>query len=76
MSMRRTVTLGAIGWVAAISLLHGGLNLGLFDRASHRELHGETPFRVGYIPVTCHLTCPVTHFINDQIWCPRLHHAL
>ena len=25
------------------------------------------PFRVGFIPVTCHLTCPVTHFINDQL---------
>lgn len=67
MSMRRTVTVGSIVWVAAISLLHGGLNLGLFDRASRRELGGALPFRVGFIPVTCHLTCPVTHFINDQM---------
>ena len=22
--------------------------------------------RVGFIPVTCHLTCPVTHFINEN----------
>jgi NitT/TauT family transport system substrate-binding protein len=65
--MRRTVTLGAIGWVTAISLLHGVLNLGWFDRASRRSLNGEAPFRVGFIPVTCHLTCPVTHFINDQV---------
>ena len=25
-----------------------------------------SPFRVGFIPVTCHLTCPVTHFINEN----------
>jgi NitT/TauT family transport system substrate-binding protein len=67
MTMRRTVLLGAIGWLAAVSLLHGWLNLGLFDRASKRELSGGAPFRVGFLPVTCHLTCPVTHFINEQL---------
>jgi NitT/TauT family transport system substrate-binding protein len=24
-------------------------------------------FKVGFLPVTCHLTCPVTHFINEQM---------
>jgi len=67
MSMQRTVLLGLAGWVIAISLLHGGLNLGLFDRSARRERRGEAPFRVGFIPVTCHLTCPVTHFINEQL---------
>ena len=33
------------------------------------ELNGTSPpsrsqFRVGFLPVTCHLTCPVTNFIN------------
>jgi NitT/TauT family transport system substrate-binding protein len=65
--MRRTVTSGAICWVTAISFLHGVINLGWFDSASRRSLNGEAPFRVGFIPVTCHLTCPVTHFINDQV---------
>jgi NitT/TauT family transport system substrate-binding protein len=67
MPMRGTVTLGSIGWFGAVSLLHGGLNLGLFDRASGGGLHGEMPFRVDFIAVTCHFTCPVTHFINDQM---------
>jgi len=67
MSMRRTVLLGSAGWVIAISLLYGGLNLGLFDRSARRERRGAAPFRVGFIPVTCHLTCPVTHFINEQL---------
>src|SRR3984885_15252562 len=65
--MRRTVTSGAICWVTAISLLHGVINLGWFDSASRRSLNGEAPFRVGFIPVTCHLTFPVTLFINDQV---------
>jgi len=65
--MRRTVLLGSAGWVIAISLLYGGLNLGLFDRSARRERRGAAPFRVGFIPVTCHLTCPVTHFINEQL---------
>jgi NitT/TauT family transport system substrate-binding protein len=66
MPLGRTVTLGALGWVVAISLLHAWLNLGSFDRATRRA-RDEAPFRVGFLPVTCHLTCPVTHFINDQM---------
>ena len=67
MSMRRTVILGSLGWVAVISLLHGAMNLGVFDRASARRARGDAPFRVGFIPVTCHLTCPVTNFINEKM---------
>jgi NitT/TauT family transport system substrate-binding protein len=66
MSLRRFVALGALGWLVAISLLHGWLNLGLFDRTPASHSSGP-PFRVGFIPVTCHLTCPVTHFINEQL---------
>jgi NitT/TauT family transport system substrate-binding protein len=28
---------------------------------------GELKFRVGFLPVTCHLTCPVTDFINKNM---------
>ena len=41
MSMRRTVILGSLGWVTAISLLHGGMNLGLFDRARRAKVQGR-----------------------------------
>jgi NitT/TauT family transport system substrate-binding protein len=67
MSMQRTVILGSIGWIVAISLLHGALNQGLWDRNVRRRPGGAEPFRVGFLPVTCHLTCPVTHFINRQL---------
>jgi NitT/TauT family transport system substrate-binding protein len=66
MSLRRSVTLGTFGWVVAISLLHAWLNLGWFDKATQRN-RNAVPFRVGFLPVTCHLTCPVTNFINDQM---------
>jgi NitT/TauT family transport system substrate-binding protein len=66
MSLRRSLSLGGIGWVVAISLLHAWLNLGWFDKPKRRA-GAEEPFRVGFLPVTCHLTCPVTNFINDQM---------
>jgi hypothetical protein len=52
MSMRRTVVLGSIGWIAAISLLHGAINQGLFHRPARRGPDGARPFRVGFLPVT------------------------
>lgn len=67
MSMRSTVILGTLAWVAAISLLHGSMNLSLFHPPARRSPGVAPPFRVGFLPVTCHLTCPVTHFINEKM---------
>ena len=66
MSLRRTLILGLVAWTAVVSGLHAWLNLGLFDRRPAR-VGDARPFRVGFIPVTCHLTCPVTNFINEQM---------
>ncbi len=52
MSMRRTMIMGSLGWVAAISLLHGAMNQGLFNRPASRGPSGAPPFRVGFLPVT------------------------
>ncbi len=52
-------------WLVAITGLHGVLNLQWLRPASA----GKTPlgqFGVGFLPVTCHLTCPVTDFINKN----------
>jgi NitT/TauT family transport system substrate-binding protein len=51
-----------IGWLAVISMLHVWLNQGGFSGAET----DRGRLRVGFIPVTCHLTCPVTHFINEH----------
>ena len=47
-SLKKTVLLGAVAWVAAVSVLHAWLNLDLFRRAES----AETPFKVGFLPVT------------------------
>jgi NitT/TauT family transport system substrate-binding protein len=47
-----------------ITLLHGALNLKWFAPATMSK-KAETA-RIGFLPVTCHLTCPVTDFINKQ----------
>ncbi len=64
MSLGKTVSTFALGWLALITLLHGALNLHWVDGVAFRT---EKPFKVGFLPVTCHLTCPVTDFINRQV---------
>lgn len=60
MSTRIKFVLGAVGWLALVTVLHLWLNMRVF------EPRNPDDFRVGFIPVTCHLTCPVTHFINEN----------
>jgi hypothetical protein len=52
MSVRRTVIPGTLVWLAVISLLHGWLNLRLFDRSAGWGTGALAPFRVGFLPVT------------------------
>jgi NitT/TauT family transport system substrate-binding protein len=63
MSLKRTVSFSAAAWLLIISGLHAGLNLDLF-RA--RQTSKKT-FKVGFLPVTCHLTCPVNHYIQKNL---------
>jgi NitT/TauT family transport system substrate-binding protein len=60
MRFRVMVILVVLAWTGAISGLHWFLNA----RAQPDADDGK--FRVGYLPVTCHLTCPVTDFINKE----------
>jgi NitT/TauT family transport system substrate-binding protein len=63
MSLRKTVTLFAAGWLVLITGLHAGLNLDLF----RKEQKAGNTFKVGFLPVTCHLTCPVNHYIQKNL---------
>jgi len=63
MSLRKTVLLTAAAWIVVIGVLHAALNLGLFTKAERRA----TAFKVGFLPVTCHLTCPVNHYIQKNL---------
>ncbi|HVR97131.1 MAG TPA: ABC transporter substrate-binding protein [Thermoanaerobaculia bacterium] len=70
MSKLSKILLSTLGAVAGIGLLHAWLNLGfnpiqlLEGKASAEETRR---FRVGFLPVTCHLTCPVTDWINHNM---------
>ena len=56
----------AVVWLAFITLIHASLNLHAF--AHEKKIEGAAAkFGVGFIPVTCHLTCPVTDFINKNL---------
>ena len=56
MSMRKILITIAIAW----------LNLHLFN-SKHATAADQKKFRIGFLPVTCHLTCPVTDFINNGV---------
>src|SRR5215510_2792321 len=69
--MRRTakVSLGVVAAVAAFFALHVQFNLGGWPSFLKRlqggsEQRGE--LTVGFLPVTCHLTCPVTNWVTTH----------
>ena len=66
MSLKRTLVLAAVAWLALITALHSALNLrpGWFSR---RDAARAETYRIGFLPVTCHLTCPVTDFIHHEM---------
>lgn len=51
-------------WLVLITALHGTLNL----KWLVKKAPGVTEkYRIGFLPVTCHLTCPVTDFVNKEM---------
>jgi NitT/TauT family transport system substrate-binding protein len=64
MTLRRTLILVSVLWVAGISTAHVVLNM---KPREWFQKDGEKKLKIGFLPVTCHLTCPVTHFINEQV---------
>lgn len=67
MTLKRTVLFGAIIWIALISVLHLWLNLNVRYFGPRSANPQTEKFKVGFLPVTCHLTCPVTDFINKNM---------
>jgi NitT/TauT family transport system substrate-binding protein len=62
------VALGGLLAVAGITLLHFWLNLGEspLQMVGLAAKEKQAEYRVGFLPVTCHLTCPVTDWINTN----------
>jgi NitT/TauT family transport system substrate-binding protein len=53
-----------VGVLVVVTVLHLWLNVGFGTVFRPPK---EPKFRVGFLPVTCHLTCPVTDWINTNI---------
>lgn len=64
MTLRRTLVVTSLAWLAFITASHVTLNL---EPAEWFQKDEEKKMKIGFLPVTCHLTCPVTNFINQEI---------
>ena len=65
MRLGRSLLVFTFFWVSLITVMHGYLNLHWFETAKKGDV-AAAKFGVGFLPVTCHLTCPVTDFINKN----------
>ena len=65
MTLRKSLSLAAVTWIVAISAAHLAMNMPKPSTWFTKE--SEKKMRIGFLPVTCHLTCPVTDFIEKNI---------
>ncbi|SKA98486.1 NitT/TauT family transport system substrate-binding protein [Prosthecobacter debontii] len=65
MKLLGTTVIFSVLWLVLITGLHGKLNLNWFVPKAEGSAKGEK-YKIGFLPVTCHLTCPVTDFINKE----------
>lgn len=77
MNLRKRVLLSVVGWVLLISLLHAHLNVNWASILNDYLPPERRKFTVAYIPVTCHLACPVTDYISKfsrggEIFLPKM----
>jgi NitT/TauT family transport system substrate-binding protein len=66
-SLKRTLFVFVLIWIGLITGLHLVLNLHFQPFGKGQAANSQGKFRVGFLPVTCHLTCPVTDFINKSL---------
>lgn len=77
MSPRNRVLFLVFGWLILISGLHAYLNVNWPSIVNDYLPMEKRKFTVAYIPVTCHLACPVTDYISKfskggEIFLPRM----
>ncbi|MBF8305695.1 MAG: hypothetical protein HW398_883, partial [Acidobacteria bacterium] len=71
------ILLGAVLWTGTLSALHFRLNVDWSSLVNDYLTENLRKLNVAYIPVTCHLTCPVTDYISRRspsgnIFLPRM----
>lgn len=64
MSDAKRIVLGLLLWTGVVSALHLKLNFDWSAVLNDRLPESRRKLNVAYIPVTCHLTCPVTDYIS------------
>jgi len=74
---RRRIGLAVAAWVVAITGAHMALNVNWAVALNNLLPAQKRKLNVGYIPVTCHLACPVTDYITrftdaGEMFVPRL----
>lgn len=76
-NLRNKVICGILAWVVVISGLHSWLNVNWAAVLNDYLPTAQRKIVVGYIPVTCQLTCPVTDYISKysesgEMFLPRM----
>ena len=64
MTLKNRIILIAFGWLGLVSGLHAWLNVNWPSMLNDYVPVAKRKFNVAFIPVTCHLTCPVTDYIS------------
>src|SRR5947209_5381556 len=77
MSLRTRVLLFVVGWLGLISGLHAYLNVNWASMINDYLPPEKRKFTVAFIPVTCHLACPVTDYISKfsksgEVFVPKM----
>jgi len=73
----RRIVLAVAVWTVALTAAHFAMNVDWSSFLNARLPLAKRKLNVAYIPVTCHLTCPVTDFISrysldGNIFIPRM----
>ena len=77
MKLKTHILLFTFGWLGLISSLHAYLNVNWASILNDYVPSERRKFNVAFIPVTCHLACPVTDYISKfskagEIFLPRM----
>ena len=74
---KNKILLGILGWILVVTAAHSYLNVNWASILNDYVPAEKRKFNVAFIPVTCHLACPVTDYISKfskagEIFLPRM----
>src|SRR5215469_10433982 len=77
MTIKQRIIFGGMAWLGLVSGLHAWLNVDWASVLNDYVPVEKRKFTVAYIPVTCHLACPVTDYISKfskagEIFLPKM----